>query len=534
VTWTFDGTAPTFDRGASGGFTFDGAGGSGSSASGSGAITDPSDAVVGSGVAVISGAGAGSITDPPDTVAGTGALLPLVIANPSNLTTGAGGMATFIASAIGSPAPTVQWQLSTNSGSTWSNISGATNTSYTTATLTTANNGYQYLAVFTNSAGSATTSAATLAVYAAPAWAGADGISDSGVGSTYAMISWSPATAGSPVAYYELQVTPMGGSAIPVNTGSSATSFGLSGLAPNTPYVVQVGAYDAEGNFSGYQAATASFTTSATIITGTSGGRMSQYQFGAGVLFGTPLTNAQGQAVQASPVQFGALQDVSLDISFDTKMLYGSNQFPLAVGRGKGKISGKAAFAQMNGSLLNNLLFGQTLNPNVINDYYDTTGTAIPGTPYTITPVTSYASLLSGGTTPTFVADLGVRNSSGVPLTVVASGPTTGQYSVSGGVYTFAAADTGTTVFISFQYTATSATARQSTVQNVLMGYAPSFACDLYMPYNGKQLIVHLFNCLSTKLTIATKLDDFTIPSFDFEAFANGAGQVMTYSTSDN
>jgi hypothetical protein len=58
----------------------------------------------------------------------------------------------------------VQWQQSTNGGSTWHNITGATSTSYTIIATTVSQNGYRYRAVFTNSAGSATTDSATLTV----------------------------------------------------------------------------------------------------------------------------------------------------------------------------------------------------------------------------------------------------------------------------------------------------------------------------------------------------------------------------------
>jgi hypothetical protein len=253
---------------------------------------------------------------------------------------------------------------------------------------------------------------------------------------------------------------------------------------------------------------------------------MSQYAFGAGILWGTALLDASGNAIaNPSPVQFGELQDVSLDISFDTKMLHGQNQFPVAIGRGKGKISGKSKFARLNGRILNDLFFGQTLSNGILSDVYDTTGAAIPTTPFTITPTVP-----SSGT---WSADLGVRNANGVPMTRVASGPTTGQYSVSAGVYTFAAADTGLTVFISYQYTATSTSAKKSTVVNLPMGYAPSFKCDLYMPYQGKSLICSLPNCIGSKLQLATKLDDFFIPEFDFEGFADSSGNVMTWATTE-
>lgn len=97
--------------------------------------------------------------NPPDVV-------PSVTAHPASQTVTAGQRATFSAAANGSPTPTMQWQLSTNGGSVWSNITGATNSSYTTPTTTTVMNGYQYRAVFTNRAGTATSNAATLTVNA--------------------------------------------------------------------------------------------------------------------------------------------------------------------------------------------------------------------------------------------------------------------------------------------------------------------------------------------------------------------------------
>lgn len=254
---------------------------------------------------------------------------------------------------------------------------------------------------------------------------------------------------------------------------------------------------------------------------------MAQYAFGAGLLWGTPLTDAAGNAISnPTPLQFGTLQDVSLDVSFDVKELFGQLQFAVAVGRGKGKITGKAKYAQIDALAWNSIMFGQTLNTGLIGDYYDTTGSNIPATPgpYTITPT-----IPGSGT---WTRDLGVRNASGLPMKRVASAPATGEYSVSTGVYTFASADQGLKVFISFQYT-NAANGYNSTVQNVIMGYAPSFRVDLALPYSGKQLTLSLPNAISTKLTVATKLDDFTIPEFDFSGFADSAGNVLTYSMSD-
>jgi hypothetical protein len=93
---------------------------------------------------------------------------PLVSSNPTSQTVNAGQSVTFTASAAGSPAPTVQWQVSTNGGASFSNISGARSTTLTLTNTTASQNGYLYRAVFTNSLGSATTTAATLTVQFAP------------------------------------------------------------------------------------------------------------------------------------------------------------------------------------------------------------------------------------------------------------------------------------------------------------------------------------------------------------------------------
>src|SRR5260370_39154624 len=72
-------------------------------------------------------------------------------------------MTAVTAAATGTPPPTVQWQVSTDGGVSFSNIAGATLTTLTfTASLS--QNGNLYQAVFSNSAGSATSSAAKLTV----------------------------------------------------------------------------------------------------------------------------------------------------------------------------------------------------------------------------------------------------------------------------------------------------------------------------------------------------------------------------------
>ena len=95
---------------------------------------------------------------------------PVVTTNPQNQSVTAGQNATFTAAASGTPTPTVQWQVSTDGGSTFSNITNNASATTTTLTLSAAAqtlNGNEYRAVFTN-ANTATTSSATLTVNPAP------------------------------------------------------------------------------------------------------------------------------------------------------------------------------------------------------------------------------------------------------------------------------------------------------------------------------------------------------------------------------
>lgn len=248
--------------------------------------------------------------------------------------------------------------------------------------------------------------------------------------------------------------------------------------------------------------------------------------FGSGVLWGTATQDASGNTLATpQPVQFGALQDVSVDMSFDNKLLYGQGSFAIDAGRGKGKIGIKAKFAQLNGALLNNLFFGQTTTAQLIGDYNDLTGAAVPSSPNTITPVVPNAG--------TWSADLGVRDSNAVPMTRVTSAPTAGQYSVANGVYTFAAADAGKTVYIAFQYTATSTGAKKGVISSQVMGPAPKFRTDLSIPYGSKMLTLAFTTCVSSKITLATKQDDYLIPEMDIDGIGDAFGNVGFWSISE-
>ena len=98
---------------------------------------------------------------------------PAVTTNPTDQTVSPGNPVSFTAAADGVPTPTVQWQVSTDGGTSFSNIGGASSTTYT-FTTSTGDDGHQYRAVFTNAAGTATSTAATLSVGTAPSFTSAD------------------------------------------------------------------------------------------------------------------------------------------------------------------------------------------------------------------------------------------------------------------------------------------------------------------------------------------------------------------------
>ena len=97
---------------------------------------------------------------------------PSISVQPQNKEVTAGETATFtVEASAGSETPTYQWQQKTaTSGSDWTDISGATSADYTTETITTSMDGYQYRCVVKSASGvSVISQAATLTVQAKPA-----------------------------------------------------------------------------------------------------------------------------------------------------------------------------------------------------------------------------------------------------------------------------------------------------------------------------------------------------------------------------
>jgi invasion protein IalB len=89
---------------------------------------------------------------------GAARIVPAITANPVSQTITAGQTATFSVTATGSTPLSYQWQKN------GTNVSGATSASYTTPATTLSDSGATFRVTVTNSAGSATSSSATLTV----------------------------------------------------------------------------------------------------------------------------------------------------------------------------------------------------------------------------------------------------------------------------------------------------------------------------------------------------------------------------------
>jgi hypothetical protein len=242
---------------------------------------------------------------------------------------------------------------------------------------------------------------------------------------------------------------------------------------------------------------------------------MSIASFGPGIAIVT-----RTDVTPSTPINAGYCNSMSLSFKGSTKELYGQNQFALVAARSTIKATGKIVSAFDSGIALNSMFFGQSFTAG---GYIWNIGEAhsIPATgPYTVTATNS----------ATFDVDLGVVYAATLlPFQKVASGPTVGQYSVSAGVYTFAAADEGAAVAITYSSTVTTP-GQNMVVANQPIGYTPVFQLDYYTSLNqptAKAVIYRLFSCISDSVSFDYKLEDFAMPNMEFSLFANASGNIM-------
>jgi alpha-tubulin suppressor-like RCC1 family protein len=153
---------------------------------------------------------------------------PKVTQQPTNTTVAAGSPAKFLATGSGSPTPTEQWERSTDGGKTFQPIEGATSSSYNIAAAAPSENGYKFRAVFTNSAGTATTNVVTLTVQFKPeiTLQPVETATPEGKEATFTSTA-----AGNPTPTVQWQESTDGGVTYKNVTGATATTLKLSGIS---------------------------------------------------------------------------------------------------------------------------------------------------------------------------------------------------------------------------------------------------------------------------------------------------------------
>ena len=177
---------------------------------------------------------------------------------------------------------------------------------------------------------------------------------------------------------------------------------------------------------------------------------MSQFAFGAGNMYATPLQDAWGNAIIVpTPIPLMVLQEGQVDISGDIKELYGQNQFAVAVGRGKVKMGIKVKPARIFAAAWNALFFGQTLVSGVFANYSDTVGDVIP--PASVGGITGI-SIVAGGTaynTGDIVqVSTGTSTIKGQAVVTASAGVVTGLQIINSGAYTVAPTASGATTAV--------------------------------------------------------------------------------------
>jgi hypothetical protein len=168
---------------------------------------------------------------------------PFVTLNPANQSIGVGTTATFTAAASGNPTPTVQWQVSTNGGTTFTNIAGATSTTLSFIAQLS-QNGNLYQAVFTNSWSTATTAAAMLTLIQGPSITSA-------AGTTFTVNSpgtFTVTAAGSPSPSLSESGALPSGIAFTDNGNGTATLAGTPAAATSGSYPITITASNGAGS----------------------------------------------------------------------------------------------------------------------------------------------------------------------------------------------------------------------------------------------------------------------------------------------
>lgn len=169
---------------------------------------------------------AGSVTSTAAVLSVTPTPIAAAISTqPADQSVSAGSAAAFTVAATGTPTPTLQWQRSTDNGSTWSDIATATDATYNTGPTTLAQNSARYRARASNSAGTATSNAVLLTVNAAVQAPAITTQPASQSVSTPAAATFTAAASGVPTPTWQWQLSTDNAASFANITGATSASY---------------------------------------------------------------------------------------------------------------------------------------------------------------------------------------------------------------------------------------------------------------------------------------------------------------------
>lgn len=234
-------------------------------------------------------------------------------------------------------------------------------------------------------------------------------------------------------------------------------------------------------------------------------------------IFGSGDVFLIGEDALITPVKMATLQDISIDISISQKQLRGQKLYAEKIGNSEGSITGKFKSGRLNPVFIEQFLSGTMSTGREL---------IVSGEAATIPAASVYTVVVANAAN--FKTDLGVYYAAtGNKFEKVAAGSEAqGAYSVdpATGTYTFDATDAGVDILVSYTYTDNSG--HTVKITNDLAGMANRYQIILREEDDEGEFGLKLYSCVSSKLSLATKMGDFMIPEGDFSASANAADEV--------
>lgn len=229
--------------------------------------------------------------------------------------------------------------------------------------------------------------------------------------------------------------------------------------------------------------------------------------------FGIGYLSAIPSGTNPTPIPFGLLKDVSVDVAANLVKERGQWQHVVAVGRGNVDITGKAGSVSLFGASI-----GQVLGVTPVTG--STVG--VPGEISTIPTTPFQVTVANGGT---FAQDHGVLDlTTNLWMTRAATATGTGVYAVNTttGQYTFNTADSGHKVAIAYSYTSASL-GKTIAVVNTNAALVTGIQMVVYGPGAAGRLCgVKFYSVFFPKIGFSLKPADFTAQNLEFFATEDG------------